>query len=695
MKTSAASLHQLSRGSLTRLLMFGGPPERLRIVRPEGAPGEGDIPESLNLAELLGTEVAGALRAGSAVDFEAPMNSPVFPEGSGRGLAIPIAGEEPRGVILASGKRRIPVGLRDALEAMAAYVGLALDRSSSDTKMRGMLEGSTDVVTIVSADGTIMFVSPSVNRVFGYDPEALLQTNLGQLLHPDDEMGALAMIGRCAKGIAAETEFEARWRHHDGSWRPAETLITDLQDDPALGGLVLNTRDISERRRLEDELTHRALHDPLTDLANRALFKESVERALRRTGRNGRSVAVVFLDIDDFKRVNDSLGHESGDRMLTTLAERVKQSIRPYDVAARLGGDEFAVLLENADLRVASSVAERMIRSMEAPIQVDGREVTAKGSLGIAVGGPGDDVEDVMRNADVAMYMAKARGKGRYEVFEAGMNASAVERMELAADLRRAVESRQFLLHYQPIVSLSDGSIMGVEALIRWKHPRRGLVGPGEFISTAEETGLIIPIGRWVLNQACRQLRQWQDRHGDPPLTAAVNVSVKQLQDSRFVNDVRSALATTGLDPKSLTLEITETVLMSDTEDVLSRLEELRTVGVRLSLDDFGTGYASLGYLARFPLNVLKVDRSFIQGVGTEQESSLTPVMVSIGHSLGLQTIAEGVEDPSQVAHLRELGFDAAQGFLFSRPASADEIDRLLGVRRLVRDFSAYESRDL
>jgi diguanylate cyclase (GGDEF)-like protein/PAS domain S-box-containing protein len=534
-----------------------------------------------------------------------------------------------------------------------------------------------------------------VNRVFGYHAEALLQTNLGQLLHPDDEMGALAMIGRCAKGIAAETEFEARWRHHDGSWRPAETLITDLQDDPALGGLVLNTRDISERRGLEDELAHRALHDPLTDLANRALFKESVERALRRTGRNGRSVAVVFLDIDDFKRVNDSLGHESGDRMLTTLAERVKQSIRPYDVAARLGGDEFAVLLENADLRVASSVAERIIRGMEAPIQVDGREVTAKGSLGIAVGGPGDDVEDVMRNADVAMYMAKARGKGRYEVFEAGMNASAVERMELAADLRRAVESRQFLLHYQPIVSLSDGSIIGVEALIRWKHPRRGLVGPGEFISTAEETGLIIPIGRWVLNEACRQLRQWQDRHGDPPLSAAVNVSVKQLQDSRFVNDVRSALATTGLDPKSLTLEITETVLMSDTEEVLSRLEELRTVGVRLSLDDFGTGYASLGYLAAFPLNVLKVDRSFIQGVGTEQQSSLTPVMVSIGRSLGLQTIAEGVEDPSQVAHLRELGFDAAQGFLFSRPASADEIDRLLGVRRLVRDFTAYESRDL
>ena len=249
-------------------------------------------------------------------------------------------------------------------------------------------------------------------------------------------------------------------------------------DDPSISGLVLNTRDISERKALEDELAHRALHDPLTDLANRALFKESVERALRRTGRNGRSVAVVFLDVDDFKRVNDSLGHEAGDRMLGAVADRVRLSVRPYDVAARLGGDEFAVLLENADLRVAGSVAERILRGLDSPIQVDGKEVSAKGCLGIAVGGPGDDVDDVMRNADVAMYMAKARGKGRYEVFEPGMNASAVERMELAADLRRAVEGRQFILHYQPIVGLKEGSIIGVEALIRWKHPRRGLVGP-------------------------------------------------------------------------------------------------------------------------------------------------------------------------------------------------------------------------
>jgi diguanylate cyclase (GGDEF)-like protein/PAS domain S-box-containing protein len=690
--TAASFLDQLAVGTGWSLMLFVGPMDGTRRIRADGDVPDGETQEHPNLLEILGPEITGSVRAGQTAHFDAPENAPIFPEECRYGMTIPIAGKEVRGVILAGHKRPPTNNFAATLTSMASFVALALDRASSDTKLRGLLEGSSDVVTVVAPDGKITYVSPSVSRVFGHPHESVLNANLGEFLHPDDELGALAMINRCAKGIAAETEFEARWRHADGTWRHAETIISNLQDDSSVGGLILNTRDVSERKALQDELAHRALHDPLTDLANRSLFKESVERALRRTGRNGRSVAVVFLDVDDFKRVNDSLGHDSGDRMLAMVADRVRVSVRPYDVAARLGGDEFGVLLENADLRVASSVAERILRSMDLPISIDGREISAQGSLGIAVGGPGDDVEDVMRNADVAMYMAKARGKGRYEVFEPGMNASAVERMELAADLRRAVEGRQFILHYQPIVGLSDGTIIGVEALIRWKHPRRGLLAPGEFIDTAEETGLIVPIGRWVLNEACRQLRQWQDRHGDPPLSAAVNVSVKQLQDARFVNDVRSALATTGLDPTSLTLEITETVLMSDTAEVLSRLEELRAVGVRLSLDDFGTGYASLGYLARFPLNVLKVDRSFIQGVGTEQQSSLTPVMVSIGHSLGLQTIAEGVEDPSQVGHLRELGFDAAQGFLFSRPASADELDRLLAVRRLVRDFTAYGS---
>jgi diguanylate cyclase (GGDEF)-like protein/PAS domain S-box-containing protein len=685
-RVAAAALDELSVSEGIRLTLLVGTPEHLRDIRSSGA----DDLEEAGGVHVFSIETI-PLRAGDPVRYPIPEGDPAFEKGCRHGLAVPVMGSQMRGVIVAAGRRPPSHGFAAALSAMAAGMGVALERATFEHRLSGLLQRSSDLVTVVAIDGAISYQSPAAGWVLGHEPQAFDHKNLTDLIHPDDQHGALAKINRVIEGPTGETQFQARWRHADGTWRHTETVVTNHMNDPAVGGLVLNTRDVTEMKTLEVELTHRALHDPLTDLANRALFKESVERALRRTGRNGRSVAVVFLDIDDFKHVNDSLGHEAGDRLLAAVAERIRVCVRPYDVAARLGGDEFAILLENADLRVAASVAERILREMDEPIQVSGREIATQGSLGIAIGGPGDDTENVMRNADVAMYTAKAKGKGRYEVFEPGMNSSAVERMELAADLRKAVEGKQFILHYQPIVGLADGRILGVEALIRWKHPERGMVGPVEFVPVAEETGLIVPIGRWVLNEACRQLRQWQDRHGDPPLTMSVNVSVKQLQDPRFVNDVRTALATTGLDPMSLTLEITETVLMSDTEEVLARLEELRAVGVRLAIDDFGTGYASLGYLARFPLNVLKVDRSFITEAGTSQESSLTPVMVSIGRSLGLQTVAEGVENAEQVAHLRNLGFDAAQGFLFSRPAAGDEIDTLLSVRRLVKDFTSYD----
>ena len=691
LRVARSTLDALASRSQASLMLFVGAPDRLRLVDDTEEQAGPDPLEAPDLSEAISAEVADALYQGTMVRLLVEEGTPPFPDGCRHALAIPIAGLEMRGVIMLASRRPPSTGLIGALSALAANIATAMDRASSEVRMTGMLQRSSDLVTVVSADGTIRYQSPAAGWVLGHDPGAYLHRSLTELMHPDDELAAFAKLHRVLNGPTGEAQFSARWKHADGTWRHTETVVTNLMNDPSVGGLVLNTRDVSDRKELEQELAHRNLHDPLTDLANRALFKESVDRALRRTGRNGRAVAVVYLDVDDFKHVNDSLGHEAGDRLLAKVADRIRTCVRPYDVAARLGGDEFAILLENADLRVASSVAERILREMEEPIHVDGREISTHGSLGIAVGGPGDDVEDLMRNADVAMYTAKAKGKSRYEVFQPTMNTSAVERMELAAELRKAVEGKQFVLHYQPIVGLADGQILGVEALVRWKHPERGMVPPNDFIPTAEETGLIVPIGRWVLNEACRQLRQWQDRHGDLPLTMSVNASVKQLQDSHFVSDVRTALATTGLEPMSLTLEITETVLMSDAEEVLARLEELRAVGVRLAIDDFGTGYASLGYLARFPLNVLKVDRSFIQGAGTKQQSSLTPVMVSIGRSLGLMTVAEGVENAAQVAQLRELGFDAAQGFLFSRPAAADEIDALLGLRRLVGDFTATD----
>jgi diguanylate cyclase (GGDEF)-like protein len=497
-------------------------------------------------------------------------------------------------------------------------------------------------------------------------------------MHADDEIAALLMIDRAASGATNEMEFEARWRHADGSWRHTETVITNLMDDPSVGGLVLNTRDVTERKQLEEELTHSALHDPLTDLANRALFKESVDRALRRSGRNGRSVAVVFLDVDDFKNVNDSLGHEAGDRLLAAVAERIRLCVRPYDIAARLGGDEFGVLLENADMRVAASVAERILRGMDEPIKVDGREISTQGSLGIAVGGPGDDVEDVMRNADVAMYMAKGRGKGRYEVFEPGMNASAVERMELAADLRRAVEGRQFVLHYQPIVSLQDGGIDHVEALIRWCDPERGLVMPGDFIPVAEETGLIEAIGDWVIEDVCDQLLAWREQDLHP--SVSFNVSPRQLRRGDLVARVGERLAAAGIEANRLVMEVTETAAMQDAPDRVERvLRELAEMGFRIAIDDFGSGWSSLARLRALPVQMLKIDRSFLKDVPDDPVGcAFVRAVVEFGTSVGLTTVAEGVETEAQREFLLGAGCGCGQGFHLGRPVPAAEAGRLI-----------------
>jgi diguanylate cyclase (GGDEF)-like protein/PAS domain S-box-containing protein len=678
-----------------RITYVAGRPERAIPVVVLGEEEWQGPATPIDLTSILPADALVALREGSRASFTSgPHYGIRVPSGfsTGHVLAVPIGGrEELRGVIVVSAEDELEEWLQEAVEALSAELSLAIDGLARKDQFRSLIQHSSDVITVVDSEGVIRLQSPAVERVFGYKTDDLVGRNLSELLHVEDVDSVMEVMAKPVSGAVGAVPFEARWLHADGSWRHGETVVTNKLDDPNVAGFVLNTRDVTERKNLEEQLAHRSLHDPLTDLANRSLFKDSVERALRRTGRDGRTVSVVFMDVDDFKHVNDSLGHAAGDKLLEAVAGRIRECIRPYDVAARLGGDEFGVLLENADQRVAASVADRVLRSMDEPIRVDGLEISVHASLGIAVGSTGDQVEDIMRNADVAMYIAKGRGKARYEIFQPGMQATALERMEMAAELRRAVEERELLLHYQPIVSLQTGAITGVEALLRWMHPTRGMVPPMEFIPTAEDTGLIVPIGRWALNEACRQLREWQDRHGDPPLSVAVNVSVKQLQDPRFVHDVRAALAATGVDARSLTLEITETVLMADAEEVLARLEELHAVGVRVAIDDFGTGYASLGYLTRFPVNILKIDRSFVQGVGRPEGSHLTPVMVSIGRTLGLQTVAEGVETPEQVVRLRELGFDAAQGFLFSRPAAADEMEHVLAVRRLVRDFTSAE----
>ncbi|HEX5580161.1 MAG TPA: EAL domain-containing protein [Gemmatimonadaceae bacterium] len=448
---------------------------------------------------------------------------------------------------------------------------------------------------------------------------------------------------------------------------------------------VRNIRLVEAIRRSEERLAHQAFHDPLTDLANRALFLDRVRHALARRQRSDAGVAVLFVDLDDFKKVNDSLGHATGDRLLVAAAERLCGCVRSADTVARLGGDEFAVLVEDAGGPTdAALVAERLVDALRAPFGVGSTELFVSASVGVAIAAPGESADDLLRNADVAMYYAKARRKDGHAVFEPWMHEAVRERLAIEADLRRALERNELSLHYQPIVRLDTGIPIGVEALVRWQHPDRGAVSPGAFIPVAEDTGLIVSLGRWILREACEQARRWQSARAGvaPPLRVTINISGRQLQDASFVADVRETLAATGVDATSLVLEITESVLMQHTEVVLERLRELKALGLSLAIDDFGTGYSSLGYLQRFPIDILKIDKAFVDAVRDgDGDPALARAVIALGDSLGMQTVAEGIEGAAQADGLRRLGCQLGQGYHFARPLPAEALSALLGVQ--------------
>jgi diguanylate cyclase (GGDEF)-like protein/PAS domain S-box-containing protein len=571
------------------------------------------------------------------------------------------------------------------LSAVRENARLLKERSirEGEERFKSLVRHSSDVIAIVDVDGVIQYVSPSITRIFGYQADELIGTSLVDLLHPDHVTGAMTMLLATAESEpGVTTPVEWRVRHREGRWLHVETVCNNLLAEPTVRGIVLNTRDIGDRKVLEEQLTHQAFHDPLTGLANRVLFLDRVAHALNLMTRHRQTLAVLFVDLDGFKNINDSLGHAAGDALLAVIARRLLTCVRTADTVARLGGDEFAFLIEDAtDENSASAVAERVAEAVRQPIDLEGKEVVITSSIGIATADMEGNAADLLRDADMAMYAAKGRGKARYERFEPGMQARALERLELQGDLRRAAEHLQeFRILYQPIVLLRTGELIGVEALLRWDHPRRGTLSPADFIPMAEETGVIMSIGSWVLRQACCEARRWRDESlGGRSFSLTVNVSGLQLQHDRMVEDVREALELSGMEPHDLVLEITESVLMREDDVLVDRLCALKELGVRLAIDDFGTGYSSLGYLQRFPIDILKIDKAFIDDVGHEDiEPALVRAIIALGGSLQLQTIAEGVELQQQSRGLQELGCEMGQGYFFGRPATAKEIDSVL-----------------
>lgn len=674
----------------------------------------------------------------------------------------------------------------------------------SEEYFRLLTENSLDIISILEPDGTIRYESPSVTRILGYNPEELVGHSAFEFVHPDDLAEVAKSFAHLVQS-AGMAPVQFRFLRKDGTWCPLEAVGTNLLNNPVIGGIVVNCRDDSERRRVEEMLreseeryslamqgtsdglwdwnlttqkvyysprwknmlgfsdaeigdspeewlsrvhaddlgalqasiaghiekqtehyegeyrilhkdgayrwmimrgiavqsdngtiyrlvgsqedvtekkriaemlVHDALHDGLTGLPNRNLFIDRLQNCLARTKRHDDYIfAVLFLDLDRFKVINDGLGHLMGDRLLAKVAELLTSCVRPEDTVARLGGDEFTILLDGIDdVSAAIRVAQRIQASLTVPFTLNGQEVYTTASIGIALSESGyDHAEDLVRDADNAMYRAKALGKARHQVFDSSMHKQAVDLLQLESDLRRAVERQEFVVHYQAIRELTSGAIQGYEALVRWQHPQHGLIYPGDFISAAEETGLIVPLGWQVLREACRQTAEWQKQSPKAKdLLISVNLSSNQFSQPDLCAHVRRILDDCGLAPQFLKLEITETVVIENPESAGEMLRQLRALGVRVCLDDFGTGYSSLSYLLRFPIDTLKIDRSFVNGIGSGAENaSIVKTIVALAHNMGMDVTAEGVETQAQLDHLKSLNCETAQGYFFSKPVEA------------------------
>jgi len=609
-------------------------------------------------------------------------------------IAAAIQGEgNPANLPLAEAAVTLQVAVAAGAVTVLLVAAVLREREEAETRAGLILEAAADGIFGVDKGGRTTFVNTAAQRLVGRSARELIGRRTLDGVHPSRSDGPPYPMRESpthqtlADGVSRTRVQDIFWRS-DGTWFPAEVSTGPILDpNSEVAGAVVSFTDVSERSRaeaereqLEDRLRHQALHDPLTNLPNRALFKDRLAHAQDR--RAAAPLAVLFLDLDDFKTINDTLGHEAGDYLLVEAAARLCTALRPGDTVARLGGDEFAILLEDAATEEAGElVARRILGSLARPFELANRNVTVSGSIGIAAADSERwTAEEFLRNADVAMYAAKTEAKGRYVVFHEEMHAAVLHRVQLESEIRRGIDRGEFVVRYQPILHLARGEIIGAEALARWEHPDRGMVSPAEFIPVAEDTGLIVALGRSVLRQACEQLRRWLDEEAvSPTFHVGVNLSAKQIREPTLVGEVADALRGFSIPPAALVLEITETLLMERSDEIIDKFDELKALGVVLAIDDFGTGYSSLSYLHRFPIDVLKVDRSFTERVALgPEDASFARAIVKLGRNLNMQTVAEGIETAEQLEELQRMRCDFGQGFYFAKPLHAEELADLI-----------------
>ncbi len=551
----------------------------------------------------------------------------------------------------------------------------------SERRFRALVQHGSDVIMVIDLEGTVRYVSPSIGRALGYDPGSIAKLSSDFIDEADLER-ARSLLASVAGGGEGEVAWiELRVRHANGTVRWFDVGVTNRLDDPSVGGMVCNMRDVTERKRVEAELAHRAHHDQLTTLPNRSSFLVRLEEAIARSTDTGGTLAVLFLDVDRFKLVNDNLGHDAGDRLLFDVAHRLRASVRPQDVVARFGGDEFTVLLDDiGTVGAAIAITQRITENLRVPIAFEGRDIVLSASVGIAMSSGADSASELLRHADLAMYAAKDGGRSRWELFDMHAAPALVERLELESELRRALDNDELVVRFQPEFSLTTGDVVAAEALVRWQHPTRGLIEPDDFIPYAEESNLILAIDRAVLREACRGAQRWaQVRRGRDRVAVSVNLSPRFIRQPSAVDEITAALREASVDPRGLQVEITERTALTDIERTIDTLQKLRLLGVRVAIDDFGTGYSSLSYLKRLPVDVVKLDRAFVESMDMlESDVAIVQAVITMAHALGMKVTAEGVERVEQATRLRSLGCDTAMGWYWTSAVAADDIIDIL-----------------